>query len=345
MKIEGDAILNFIAGHINWFKNMINSQVEVMASGLIPKVLNTLNENLQKRIEIPYVNSTIGLKLENSIIYSESEEFFEIDMKVDLEGKSSINEKDDDGFLKTLLYPENSKKKEINEITTLQVKNNSTFSEEVQISIDTNLINNLLKLILKNQKSITITNQILPPDFPFKINTAYFQALIPSLYQKYPDKDLVITIDIDSYPGLKLNTTDDVIEADLNLAISFAVLENPDEKILSISSGDLLKILLDGSQEDDTVHFQVKEIIVKDLTVIATKIGDISSDDIKKSINVFFSSLIYFVNNYLKVNPIHLPIIQGLKFESIFISIIDEGLLVVRCKPNFTQTKFKWIGF
>jgi hypothetical protein len=361
LNIKGDSLLNFFAQRANWFKKIINSQVEKSASGMIPNLLNNVNENLQKRIEIPYVNATLGIKLENSIIYSDSDEFFEVDLNADIEEESKNSTFiDQDGFLKTLLFHEkpvkptkNLKKSELEKLKLTQNPkkshhrndNSTTFTDEVQISLDSNLINNLLKVILKNQSSFIITNEILPKDFPFKINTAYFQALIPSMYQKYPDKDLAITISLNSIPTLKLNSTENLIETDLNLAISFALVENPLESILSISSGDTLRILFDSTKEDESIHFQVKEIIVNDLAVISSQIGDISSEDVKKSINTFFSSFIYFVNNFLRVNPIKIPIIQGLKFESINIKISDEGLLEVRCKPDFIKTQFKWIKF
>lgn len=360
LQIKGDSFLNFFAKHANWFKNLINSNVENTASSLFPNLFKNVNDNLQKKIDIPYINATLGMKLEDSIIYSDTWEFFEIDLKADIEEESRITSSiDHDGFLKTLLFHEKSKisnNSEIEKLKSIQnlksVKhspfkneNSTTFTDEVQISLDCNLINNLMKVVTKNHTSFVITNQVIPSDFPFKINTAYFQALIPSMYQIFPDKDLAITLSLYSIPILNFNSKENLIQADFNLMIDFALLENPLENILSISSGDTLKIFFDSTKEDESIHFQLQDIVVNNLAIITSQIGDISSDDVKKSINSFFSSFIYFVNNFLRVNPIKLPIIQGMKFESINIIITEGNLLEIRCKPDFIKTHFKWIEF
>lgn len=360
LQIKGDSFLNFFAKHANWFKNLINSNVENTASSLFPNLFKNVNDNLQKKIDIPYINATLGMKLEDSIIYSDTWEFFEIDLKADIEEESRITSSiDHDGFLKTLLFHEKSKISKNSEIEKLKSiqnlkslkhspfknENSTTFTDEVQISLDCNLINNLMKVVTKNHTSFVITNQVIPSDFPFKINTAYFQALIPSMYQIFPDKDLAITLSLYSIPILNFNSKENLIQADFNLMIDFALLENPLENILSISSGDTLKIFFDSTKEDESIHFQLQDIVVNNLAIITSQIGDISSDDVKKSINSFFSSFIYFVNNFLRVNPIKLPIIQGMKFESINIIITEGNLLEIRCKPDFIKTHFKWIEF
>lgn len=360
LQIKGDSFLNFFAKHANWFKNLINSNVENTVSSLFPNLFKNVNDNLQKKIDIPYINATLGMKLEDSIIYSDTWEFFEIDLKADIEEEGrSISSIDHDGFLKTLLFHEKSKISKNSEIEKLKSiqnlksvkhspfknENSTTFTDEVQISLDCNLINNLMKVIIKNHTSFVITNQVIPSDFPFKINTAYFQALIPSMYQIFPDKDLAITLSLYSIPILNFNSNENLIQADFNLMIDFALLENPLDNILSISSGDTLKIFFDSTKEDESIHFQLQDIVVNNLAIITSQIGDISSDDVKKSINSFFSSFIYFVNNFLRVNPIKLPIIQGMKFESINIIITEGNLLEIRCKPDFIKTHFKWIEF
>lgn len=359
LQIKGDSFLNFFAEHANWFKNFINSYVEKTASSVIPNLFKNVNDNLQKKIDIPYINATLGMKLEDSIIYSDTWKFFEIDLKADIEEKSRTTSSiDHDGFLKTLLFHEKSKLSKNPEIEKLKSiknlkskhspfknENSTTFTDEVQISLDCNLVNNLMKVIIKNHTSFVITNKVIPSDFPFKINTAYFQALIPSMYQIFPDKDLAITLSLYSIPILNFNSKENLIQANFNLMIDFALLENPLENILSISSEDTLKIFFDSTKEDESIHFQLQDIVVNNLAIITSQIGEISSDDVKKSINSFFSSFIYFVNNFLRVNPIKLPIIKGMKFESINIIITEGNLLEITCKPDFIKTHFKWIEF
>ena len=287
-----------------------------------------INENLQKNIEVPFLNATLGIKMANSILYSD--EFFEIDLNLEIDEEG--NKESHLEFLQNRLF--------LNDLIRLE---DASFTDEVQISIDANLINKLLQFALKNIRTFTITNDLLPADFPFKINTAYFQALIPEMYQKYPDKDLVIKLDIDSYPAISLNSTEEIINSELNIALSFAIKDDPDAQIFLVSTSDSLKILLDASKEDSTLHFQIKEIITNDIFVVASTIGDISADSIKTSINMFFSSFIYFVNNYLRLNPIAVPIIKGLKFDSINISVEEDNLLKIRCQPDFNNTHFDWL--
>jgi hypothetical protein len=222
----------------------------------------------------------------------------------------------------------------------------SSLSDEIEISLDSYLLNTVIPILLKNSRSFTLTNALLPPDFPLKINTATFQALIPEMYKQYPDKDLKITLDLDAFPMLYCNETTKTLQGQINLAVTFAIQGNEttaDLNIFSMSTGNMIELGIDGDKEDTSIRLQIKGITILDNFVLSSNFGEVSADDIKVSLNKFLSSVIYFINNYLRINPIKIPVIDGLKFESININIGGGEFINIRIKPDFEKTEFNWL--
>jgi hypothetical protein len=320
LNIEGPFLLHIFSKHINWFKSVINWSLKSTLNSQLNSILSTVDLNLQKNITLPFLNASVALMMSNNIQYNSDN--FELGLLLDI---TDLEQKEGLRFL----YNTNK-------------KISSVYNEAIQFSMDSILINKLIQILLKNDRSIVITNDSLPKDLPFKINTLYFSSLIPAMFQKYPNEDLAITLSLDSFPMVNFNSTYDTVNLDLNLAMTFSLKNKPDEQIFTLSTGITVELLLDGSKEDSTLHLQIKEVAINDVFVIQNEI-EISADSIKKNFNTFVSSLIYFANNYLRINPIPIPVIQGMKFESINISIGEENLLVIRCKPDFTTTEFNWI--
>jgi hypothetical protein len=322
LNIEGPFLLEFLSKHINWFKSVINWTLKSTLTTQLNKLLSTVDLNLQKNISLPFVNSTVAIKMRDNIHYDN--DYFELGLLLDIQDQEQ-NE--------SLRFLYN---------TMTNTKTSSVYNEAVQFSLDSIFINKLIQILLKNDRSIVITNESIPSDLPFKINTLYFSSLIPAMFQKYPNQDLAISLSLDSFPIVNLNSTFSTINLDLNLSITFSLKNSPEEKIFTLSTGVTVALILDGSKEDSSLHLQIKEVVINDIFVLQNEI-DISAENIKKNFNTFVSSLIYFANNYLRINPIPIPIIKGLKFESINIRIGDDNLLDIRCKPDFTNTNFNWI--
>jgi len=323
LTVENDFILNTLFKTLGLYKSIINKTLQKIILQKLNLIEKNINSSLQKEIHLPFLNSTFEIKMQNPIIYSNTN--FEVDL--------------------ILATNDNDESKEFLKMPITKNQNLTDITDEVQISIDSTLINQVLALALQNNRTFKISNDLLPPDSPFKINTVYFQGLLPKLYELYPNKDLIITLDLESFPTVAFNQTDESIEVDLNLAVSFQIKDDPETTILAISTSDTVKVVMDTSKEDSSIHIQIQEIIVNDIAEIYSSIGEVDPQEFKKSINEFFSSLIYFVNNFLRVNPIKISVIDGLKFEYINISVDDQNLFKIICKPDYSYklNKFDWI--
>lgn len=327
LNIQGDWFLHIIGNHIDWFSWPINSNLKKAVQQAVNEGLNKIGSQLQKSIDIPSLDLSIGIKMENEIAFKDDS--FEVALNINLENTPEENLK----FL-----PDFSKYG----VNKQELRTSLSSADQIQIALEQNLINSIIGIALKNRREFVLTNDSIPKDFPLKINTLYFQGLIPELYSKYPNKDLVITIELESFPSISFDNTQ-LISADINFSISFALAEDSENIIFSMSINNTLGLSIDSSKEDASLHLKIDTVQINDAFVIVSTIGDISSDDIKKNFNTFTKSLIYFINNFLRINPIPIPIIKGLKFESINVSVVDDNFLQIRIQPQFTQSNFAYL--
>jgi len=325
IKIEGSWILSFLARHVNWFNGEINSSINKILNKFLSSNIEILNKKVQKSIEIPAIKLAVDLKMENEVMFND--DFFELDFNLDINDLKESQPK----FL--------AKTEQKNDLFRMIDKFSDSHSqEEIQIAVDTKFINNFLFYSLRNYRNLIITNDSIPKDFPFKMNTLYFTGLIPEMYSKYPNKDLSITLEIDSMPTVELNSTQ-IITSDLVYSISYALLEDPSTTIFSLSVGSQLSLRIDSTTEDSTIHLQINSVGINDVIVMLSTFGEQSSEAIKTNLNTFLNSLSYFINNYLKINPIPIPVVKGLKFDSINIMINTDDYLIVKCRPNIQESK------
>jgi hypothetical protein len=73
---------------------------------------------------------------------------------------------------------------------------------------------------------------------------------------------------------------------------------------------------------------------VNDLLVLKSSLGNISGESIKDEVNTFINTLQYFINNFLRIHPIPLPIIKGIDLDNFKLTILSDSLLSITCKPQ-----------
>jgi hypothetical protein len=318
LEITGGFIEQYLAKQIVYFRKTINTALNAKLTLLLKEVFGKINSILENQIEVPGFNSNLAIKFLEEPIFTE--DFFEIDLSVEFQDK-----------VKRLKFLQNPIEKIAFKDLTLDL--DPEIKDQLRISLDKNLMNDFASVGVKSMLNLTITNDVIPKEFPFKLNTLYFQALLPEMYERYPNKDLVIYIGFDSYPLFNLNSTDTSVDTNIILNIAFSLVEDPNNILLSLSTNSCINIILDSSKEDDAIHFSVNKVEMQDVMIIISVFDDLSPDQMKQNMNTFFASLIYFVNNYLRIYPIKVPVIAGVHVEKINLNVIEDKYLQVKLKP------------
>jgi len=318
LDLTGGFIDKYLVKFITYFRKTIGIIVNFKLKPLIKTIFGKINTILDNQIEVPGFNSSLAIKFLEEPIFTE--DFFEIDLSTVFEDKNKR--------LKFLQTPTKSIS-----FKDLKLDLDSEIKDQLRISIDKNIMNDFASVGIKSMPNLTITNDLIPKEIPFRLNTLYFQALLPEMYERYPNKDLVIYLDIDSFPQFNLNSTDTSVNTNIVLNIGFSLMEDPSNLILSLSTNSFINLIIDSSKEDTAIHFSVNKVEMQDATIIVSVFDDLSPDQMKKNMNTFFASLLYFVNNYLRIYPINVPVIAGVNIEKFNINVIDDKYLQVKLKP------------
>jgi len=326
LEIEGQLLLNLLAKNVNIFNKVINWGLKKGLTPVIKMVIEKLNTLLKQEINIPQLKSLLIVKFLEEPLFTE--DYFELDIDLDFIENSNKNLE----FLQT-----SSIAKKLFKSVKLDL--DAEIKDQIKVSIEESLMNDFASVALKDLRNIKITNDIIPKEIPFKINTLYFQAFIPEMYEKFPNKDLIINIDLDSYPIFNLDSPNELLNAYVNLSLSFAVVDDPEVSILTVSLAAGLGLKFDSEKDDNAIHFTIDKVQIKDAIVVSSILEDISADTMKDEMNSFFTSFLYFVNNYLRLNPIKIPALGGFSLEKINISVVENKFLEVRLKPDLNNLK------
>jgi hypothetical protein len=291
-------------------------------------VIGKLNNLLKQEINIPQLKSLLIIKFLEEPLFTE--DYFELDIDLDFIENSKKNLE----FLQT-----SSIAKKLFKSVKLDL--DAEMKNQIKVSIEESLMNDFASVALKDLRNIKITNDIIPKEIPFKINTLYFQAFIPEMYDKFPNKDLIINIDLDSFPVFNLDSPNELLNTYVNLSLSFAVVDDPDVSILTVSLEAVIGLKFDSQKDDNAIHFTIDKVQITDATVVSSILQDISADKMKDEMNSFFTSFLYFVNNYLRLNPIKIPAVGGVSLEKINISVVENKFLELRLKPDLNNLRNK----
>lgn len=320
LDIKGDFLLKLIAKEINIFKKVINWGLKKALTPIIDKLINKLNSLLLEHIVVPVLDSSLEIQFLEEPIFND--DYFILDLGLEFFENGQKNK-----FLQI-----SDEKKML--LVDYNFNLDPEIKDLIQVQLEETLMNDFVSVALKNSRHFNITNDNIPKDIPFKVNTLFLQALIPQMFDKYPNKDLIIYMDIESFPFFSLNSADNSLNVNFNLGISFAILEDPENIILSISSDAIVSLKFDSEKNDNSIHLIINKVELTDLSVIMSVFDISSADEVKKEMNIFFTSFLYFVNNYLRLNPIKIPTFDGISLEKINISIIDDNFLQVKLKPS-----------
>ena len=255
------------------------------------------------------------LKMINPIV--KNDQYFQIDLGLNLTSTNRFLEK---GIIKRDIFE----------------KNLTNGSNQIKIMLDENLLNSVFKIFYTKDRNFNITSKTIPSNIPFKLNTYYLSKVIPELYNEFPNQELILYITLDSYPITKL--VNGTFYANWNIYVEFALLNIPNEIILSISNEIVTDFIL-SDKEDSKIHFKIKDVKFESMSVVQ---GNLQVDELKTNFNLLFSTLKYFINNYIEVYGIPIPLLSGIKFSTIRINVEDQYLSIM-VTPDYIKTKLNWI--
>jgi hypothetical protein len=315
--IQGDFMIKAFSNLIKnrLIKSVINKMMNKIVLKKIESLLVLLNQNIQKEIYIPMLDASLKLKMSNPIV--KTDKYFQIDLGLNITSSDRFLEK---GVFKRDIFQNRL----------------SDQSDQIKIMIDENLLNSGFKILYTKNRNFNLTSQTIPSNIPFKLNTYYLSKVIPELYNQYPNQELILYVTLESYPMIKL--INNTFLANWNVYIEFALLNNPNEIILSVSNEIVTDFIL-SDKEDSKIHFKIKDIKFESMAVVQ---GDLQVDELRTNFNLLFSTLDYFINNYIEIYGIPIPLVAGINISSMIIKVEDQ-FLSITVTPDYLKTKFNWI--
>lgn len=321
LDLDGNIITNFFTKHINWFSKPMDWEVEKIIFKKLKAILKNLDKKLQKTLDIPALKMSLDIKFDSNPKYTDDYVQYDLDLGLTPEGEQ-----------KEFLKPKEAGK---NLLADLNPR------EEIAIAVDDQLLDSILEVALNGHRVFNITSDSIPSELPIKINTAYFQALIPEMYEQYPNADLMIQLKLEETPKLSFDSVKESLKTNLSSILTFYLLNDTVDPLLSIATGMDINLQLEAESQDAFIHFKILEVKVNELTVLQSN-WPVDADDLKYNINVLSHSMVYFINNYLRISPIPVPVIEGLKFSSVNLAI-KESFLQITLTPSFNSSDFSMI--
>lgn len=196
---------------------------------------------------------------------------------------------------------------------------------------------------IDNIFNIQIKSENIPENIPFKINTKYFSHIIPGIYDKYPNKELIISLTTTKQPNFLFNKDNQSIEFSTQALFSFSLVEQPNVSIFSFNSDIFLDVRLGANYSDSSIHLSLKKLVIQRMEIIYSDFPLMDIDLLRSNLNFTFEIICNAANKFYLVNGIQIPVIQGLKFKSIVIQI-EDSFFTISLQPDTQSSDFKWIS-
>jgi len=280
-------------------------------------LISSINTKLQKEIVIPNTNSSISINVQDQILVDSQHLDLKLKFKFDHKKRMLARAGND-------------------------LSNITDDSNEFKIFANHDLVNSLIKAIyLANDFRINITSDIVKPEIPFKMNTKFFQYVIPGIYDKYPDQELVLQAILEKEPQIFFDKTNQTIQLSSNGAFNFALRNDQTRSILSLKSLFYLELKL-GADQDAKVHFLLKNISINELAIIQSEFPGLNQDFLQKNLNYLFTVVCNAANEFYLGKGIQIPVVYGLKFKKVAL-VVEDNFLSIALQPDLNITRINWL--
>jgi hypothetical protein len=334
--ISGDFISRL--ANYSWVKSIIiklvKSQINSIISSSLKKSVNDYMNNLMISLP-PYLDlKEKGLSLDYGIMEQP---------KVTNNSYLTINSKGlivNTNISETLNPPFNITKN----IEDFDFTNNPQKNVELILS-DYSLNSGLFTLFMMDILKININSEILPENFPVKINTTTLNVIFNGISDKYgediPSELLLKIIDTP-----KFNFKENAMNLNIPFQCSVFVLPENTEKQLAIEfNGNLSLDLNLKITEKGKAEVNINTLDLSEVNVIQSNVEKADLGNVQELINFVFRIGVPILNkNYLNSINFNLPKISGIDFSDMNL-ILKENFIDLHLNPNFEEVIKKIIDY
>eukprot|EP01095_Lingulamoeba_sp_RSL-Kostka_P006197 TRINITY_DN1927_c0_g1_i1.p1 TRINITY_DN1927_c0_g1~~TRINITY_DN1927_c0_g1_i1.p1 ORF type:complete len:512 (-),score=141.52 TRINITY_DN1927_c0_g1_i1:115-1650(-) len=209
--------------------------------------------------------------------------------------------------------------------------------KDINIIIDQYVFESLSYALYKTDVLDAKINGNMFPEFGQVFNTAFWQKMIPGLFQQYPNEALTFKFETMSNPSISIETTTSgYFNVDNHFLVSFLV----DSSTQSVLDLDTQTTFLSNLHYDNNNHNNIitADVFLKSLTstVDISSVGDVNieqTDDILYKILIAYTNTEF--NDQLKQYPLPFPIFSGIEFINVDISVNNKYILFgANVSPN-----------
>ena len=200
----------------------------------------------------------------------------------------------------------------------------------------------LNSLYSSNLLKYKLTNSIIPPSVPIKLNTYYLSKILPHLYKEYPNKDFFLVFTIVNSPVVAFDEKSQNIGAKLILQVDLALEENPTIVIFAFKTSIAVDLTTEPQFYEGKVHIQIKDIDFSNLEVVVS-CEHFDPKTFEGMLNLLSSTAANYVNSQILDKGIDIPTIQGMKISHLMLDI-SKDFIEIGVEPDFESSDFSWLN-
>ncbi|KAM0902421.1 hypothetical protein ACQ4PT_019315 [Festuca glaucescens] len=297
---------------IDGFSNHIRSSVENAITNKITEGASKLDlflESIPKEIYVDKV-ATVNVTFVNDPLFKSSSVQFDIDGLFIPSDKTAL-----------------SKYMHFGDTKFAQPLGSS--SNMLWISLDEDVFNSVSALYFKAGSLQHIVDEV--PD-QFLLNTASWRFLIPKLYRKYPNEDMLLNISAISPPSVRINVGG--VDATVDLDVIVNVLDSGD--IVPVACISLSVAVSGGASVSGNNLVGRVELNYFSFDLKWSNIGKLHTTVVQRVMQIVLKKLfVPYVNSYLG-QGFPLPIIKGFLIKDAYI-LISQSRIIVSSDVAFVE--------
>ncbi|WVZ65350.1 hypothetical protein U9M48_014730 [Paspalum notatum var. saurae] len=302
---------------VDSFSNHIRSSVENAITNKIMEgalKLDTFLGNLPKKVDLDKV-AAMNVTFVNDPIFKSSSVEFDID--------GLFVPSDENAVPRAFLVGDTKFSSPFTKFSSPP----ETSSKMLWISLDEDVFNSVSDLYFKAGLLQQMVDKI--PD-QFLLNTASWRFLVPRLYEKYPNDDMLLNISAISPPSVRI--TVGRIDAAVDLDVTVNVLDLGEIVPVACLS---VSVAVSGAAAVSENNLVGKvELDYFSFTLRWSKVGKLHTILVQTVLRLFLRSLfVPYVNSYLK-EGFQLPIIKGFSVRDAYI-LTSHSRMIVSCDVAF----------
>ncbi|PRP82889.1 lipopolysaccharide-binding protein [Planoprotostelium fungivorum] len=315
--VDPTVTIDTLQVHVNsknsWFYNFL---IEVLTPVLKNNIANQLNKAIQTTIESKLNELLLSVPIRQTI---RSPLIFDIGLLRDPQFSADSFRLYESGES----YDSSNVTECPDQVCVQRVLPDTTTQRMAQVYVSDYVANSMgYAAYLSGMIAAQVTPDMVPSTSPFKLDTGSLKAVLPPLYEKYPNSPVILNISASRPPAVTFNSTG--VTVTVFLKIDFYV-ETSSGRVYALSvQGDIsgpATVLTNNS----IVYPKLGKFLPQDWVVLESSMGDINIAKLTGAIKFIVS---YAVNtlNIKYASGVSLPTVDGLEFVNPTLNL-SEGFL------------------